>query len=431
MKHAPTSLPRYGFFCMAILGAALASPLASAQLQTTPQFAAMDEDDVVVTSETVAAEEIQLAAKPRSPRNVIIVDNSSNSTDSASAQSATEAPTSATPGSRISRMIDGKLDENRRRYEEEAKRKQKEDEDRLVSRFEQALTEEHAPAPQPVQPYQQQAQVQPQPQPVQTTQAPQAISTVDEEYAEAAVMKSEAKAATASNRGSFTIAPHIGLTSLSVPSNYTSSSGVALGLSGMYSIDDNLAVIGSYTYAEHDITLKNGGSTFNSFNQFSANNFNNPNYLNNNLNKLEYSQNIFDGGLRYTLFSREASFRPYFGGGGGYMRGYLNYPQQTLNNSFAQNPFNNTNGQLEDYEVGAWFAYLALGTNIQFSDNFGLGLNYRYNILLSATENTKINNYGFVNNGFNQGLITDKEIVGGSLRDSNFHMFNASLNLTF
>lgn len=402
-----------------------------AKLSKTRDFASVDGDDidsedveeVVVVREAprkkrrVIREEQEVQVVPASQVNV----TTNASADSAAASSAQQE----TAGDRIGKLINSKLEAKQRAREEEMRRKQKEDEDKLVSRIGSALDDQ--PASYESQQIQGQAQAQQQQVVVQDARA---YRTTDADYASDIDGTTSAKAASSSGDKGVTVMPQIGIAGIR-SDQYDISDATSLGLAADFSVDDNIAVNIGYTYAEYEIGLLQNGNYYNGFNNYYYNMYKYNAYLNNNQNKLEYNQNTIEAGVKYLLFDRSSKIRPYFGAGGAYSMGYLNYTQRQLN-TFQGNPFANNNGQLNDYEISSWAAVLQLGTLVNFSDTFGLGVHYKYYKLLSSSEDQKINNYAFINNGYGYAVApTDKDFVRGTLADSDFHMLNFSLNLSF
>jgi hypothetical protein len=50
---------------------------------------------------------------------------------------------------------------------------------------------------------------------------------------------------------------------------------------------------------------------------------------------------------------------------------------------------------------------------------------------LSSRENQPLNNYAFINNGFNTQPITDKQVVGGSIAKENFYSILGTVKVSF
>jgi hypothetical protein len=430
-----TNTPRLYKYCLVAL-AGLSLPMAStpsfAQLNRTQEFqavdAAQDASDEVV-EETVIVRE---APRRKVIRRVVREEAPINETTvvPVNAPTVAEAAPQNTTGDRIGQMINGKLDQKRRVREEELRRQQKAEEDQLISRIGNALDDNRSDAPPVAAPVQQYPQEYAQPvQPTTSGRRPPMVYSTTTDPMSGSVM---AEAETNSPpKGNFTLSPNFGGAFMS-NKVYDIDTGTAVGFTADIGIDDNLALNVGYTYAKFDIGLAQGGQAFNGFNNYYQTQFSYNNYLtNNNTNRLEYIQNIIDLGIKYKLFDSSSRFRPYLGGGAAYSKGFLNYSQQLLN-STQGNAFNYNNGALQDYEISSWAAYVQLGMLLNFSDMFGIGLNYKYFKVLSYSEERRINNYAFVGNNFGLGAApTEKDFVSGSLAGEDFHTLNLSLNLTF
>lgn len=415
------------------LGATIDQP-SFAKLSKTQKFESIDEDAGDTLASDEVEEEVIVKPAPRKVKRRIVREEEQESSDevvpvvapvAASQSNAQAAAQDNSAGSRIGKMIDTKLDHNRRIHEEEMRRKQKEDEEKLIGRIGGAL-DEPAPAPAPA-PQQQQLA------PVAAPAPVAAAKTYRTDDAEEVEMEGSSKSKSASGLGqSVSLAPRVGASWLK-NDTYNIDTGTTMGFDLLFNLDDNIAIEGGYSYAKYNISLAQNSFAYNGFSnyypQFGGPNSNN---LNSNLNKLEYAQNVIDVGVRYTMFDRDSVVRPYIGMGGGYMKGYLNYSQQAIN-LYRQNPANLNNGSLQDYEVTGWTGFLQLGTLLNFSKNFGIGADYRYHKVLSSNENAPLYNYTFLNSVPNQQAIAPatKDFVRGTLQDSDFQTVNLTLNLTF
>lgn len=221
-------------------------------------------------------------------------------------------------------------------------------------------------------------------------------------------------------KGSVRFAPSIGFTSLG-SDEYNIDSRQTLGVSIEADIDESLAAVVSYAYAQYDVSVESS-----QFNNLWA-----PGFLNNNTKELEYNQNVFDAGLRYYLLPKKSRFRAYLGGGVGYQKGFLNYDQATLN-TFARDLNLVNSGELDDYEVTSFLGLAETGAELQLTKAISVGGNFKYAKVISSRENKPINNNGFVLNGFGQSQqSTDKEAAGGSIASESFYSILANIKIAF
>ncbi len=158
-----------------------------------------------------------------------------------------------------------------------------------------------------------------------------------------------------------------GNTTVSVDPNYAAGATVGLLISG------NMSLEASYVHAEQGVSAVRSGSV----------NINIPMVG----DVYTLKQNEFDLGVKLFYLGRESKFRPYFGGGFGYVRNALNYQsvyaQTALNQGYTSNDF--MMNQVTGFgEVGLEFAFTkmivanamvkvdgVLSSNSSFDDNLG------------------------------------------------------------
>jgi opacity protein-like surface antigen len=216
--------------------------------------------------------------------------------------------------------------------------------------------------------------------------------------------------------GKVRVAPVVGFTTIN-SDDYDIESKYTAGVMIEADVSENLSVVLGYTYTQHDISLGTTNPFWNGWNQ---------GFVNNNQQTLRYNQNVFEGGLRVYLMPDTSRFRMHLGAGLGYNLGYLNYEKSSLN-TFAPNNFQN----LEDYEVKSFLGTLETGAEFKVAKNVSIAANARYARVLSATENSRLNNNGFVLNGFGQSVSTDQENVGGSLAENSFYSILGGVKVSF
>lgn len=218
----------------------------------------------------------------------------------------------------------------------------------------------------------------------------------------------------------FRVSPVIGKTFINsdfykVDSRYTA------GINLEMDVSDNLAGYLGYSYSQYDIGLGMGNPLY-------TGGFGNNGYMNGgNLQQLQYNQNLFEGGLRLYLFPTESKFRAHVGAGLGYNKGYLNYKQNAWNTWGGYNPYLNTT----DYEVSSYLGLLETGAEIRVGKNVSVGALFKYATVLSSSENQPLNNYGFIQNGYNNQISQDQRVVGGSLARDSFYSILGTVKVAF
>lgn len=222
-------------------------------------------------------------------------------------------------------------------------------------------------------------------------------------------------------KGRVSIAPIFGLSSIN-NDNYNMDSRYTVGVGMEVDITDNVSFTASFRYSQYDVSLASSNPTYSFYNA------NNPSLLNTR-QQLEYNQNVIDATGRYYVLPTSYRFRPFLGAGIGYNRGFLNYDQKTLD-AYNNNPYYASSGQLDDYSVSSVLGILELGGDLQLSKGFAVGINFKYNSILSSSENQPLNNNAFLINSGNPGP-TDKNTVGGSLRDSSFYSLLGTVKISF
>jgi hypothetical protein len=198
---------------------------------------------------------------------------------------------------------------------------------------------------------------------------------------------------------------------------YNIDSRYTLGVEVEMDLDDSLSAVLGYSYSQYDIGL----STTNPFYVAQPMGFG---Y--NGFGTLGYNQNVFEGALRVYLMPRDSKFRAFIGGGLGYNKGYVNYSNRYTQN-YAFNPYQNS----PDYEVNSFLGILQAGAEVNVSKSVSIGALFKYDQILSSNENQPLNNYGFINQGYNGYQIGDKQIVGGSLAKQSFYSILGTVKVAF
>jgi outer membrane protein W len=224
-------------------------------------------------------------------------------------------------------------------------------------------------------------------------------------------------------KGRFSIFPLGGITSINsnsynVDARYTAGVGIEAEVS------DNISVVGSYSYSQFNVGLANANPYYNYYQGTSLVN-------SNNLNALQYNQNVIDAGLRFYLLPKSSRFRAYIGAGAGYSKGYLNYNQNSAS-AYANNAYAAAYGQTtSDYQVSQILGQLTTGAEVQVSKSVSIGADFKYDAILSSNQNDPLNNNAFVNNGYNYVASNQQSIAGGSLAKDSFYSLTANVKFTF
>lgn len=428
---------RKGWVLAALAGAIVFfAPIANAELETVeeePEVVIVEEEVPAVVTDLPKAKKVfkkkKKKATKQAPRVIVIQQTAPKATanaetDEAAAAEAAEEPKPETFGQKLSKRIDAKLEADRKAREEEMRKAEAERQAKLLDRIDTALNAEDKPQEKQIE---EPLYVQPAQQNVQP------VRVVDDQSFTTLNGATEAKSEEPQAAGSgLSIAPNVGISNLNTES-YDVDSGSAVGIALAYAINENVVFNFGYTYSQYEISLPQNGFAFNSFNSFYQNQFGFNNFLNNNLQELEFNQNVFDAGLRYLLFDSSSKLRPYIGGGVSYAVGYLNYKQKAID-TFAQDSFVRNSGALDDYEVTGFSGYIQAGAILNFSRTFGVAANFKYHTLISADEEQPIQNFGFVANNrllnVNQ-MQTDKNSVAGTLTDASWTTLDLSLVLSF
>ncbi|HEY8278565.1 MAG TPA: hypothetical protein VIH99_03005, partial [Bdellovibrionota bacterium] len=216
------------------------------------------------------------------------------------------------------------------------------------------------------------------------------------------------------------VAPVFGRTMIN-SDYYNVDSKYTAGFELEMDVENNFALVLGYSYSQYDIGLAGNSPFYGYYNGFGGN-----------TQTLGYNQNLFSGLMRMYLMPRESKFRIFGGVGAGYNLGYLNYRQS----QYGANPYNpygygGYGNSSTDYEVKSWLGLLESGASFNISENVSLGALFRYALVFSSSENQPLNNYGFVNNGYNYGATPDQSIVGGSLAKENFYSILGTVKVAF
>jgi hypothetical protein len=205
-----------------------------------------------------------------------------------------------------------------------------------------------------------------------------------------------------SDKTPVSISARAGVAGMSSVNGFDIRPSAAVGIEGGVGVTDNVDLVLGYQYSSFGIAVTNYYG-----------NYSNP--VTNNMN-----QNLFEGGVKIHVLGPDSKIRPFIAGGAGYSHSYINYDQAYLNMVGA--------GGLNspDYEVSQWLGYVGGGLDFRLSKSIALGVDFRYYDVLSSSQNSSLNPYGFANygSGINQS-------IGSSLASQSFYTAGAALTFTF
>lgn len=256
---------------------------------------------------------------------------------------------------------------------------------------------------------------------LQTSQAaPTSVQQVA--VAPVATSTAEAKEADAEKEEKTTISivPRAGIGNIVGPSGYDVNSDFSLGAGVVFGFSDHFSLDASYTYSEYGLNIASANPFVNTYQYY----FNSG--LNPNRRTLSLKQNVGDAGLRVYLLGRKSKVRPYAAGGMGYSQSYVNYDpaiQAYLRQIGAGNSI--------DYEFSQYLGYIGAGIDVQLSDSISVTAGGKYYSVLSATENSTLNNVAFFAPGVMNPSSYDKAQAGGSLSQEGFYTLQLGVSFTF
>ena len=294
-------------------------------------------------------------------------------------------------GERISEKIDAKIAKERERQERERRQKEREQENSILQKIDIALNQPEEVIKQSQWVEQDAVDRALERKKTHTTLAEQE-KTLREQF-EAEEKKSR-----------ISVAPTIGISDVdnSNRANYETDSSTSFGVALDFPIDENLYTTFSYSYTEYEIPYYRGN--FNSYNRYDS-------------RQLEYKQNSFNVGIKYKLFTQGFGIRPILSTGIGYVRGYINYDEDSYRN-YA----------LKDYVVSSFTGYIGGGVELRFSEKLGIATMLRYNHILHNDKD----DYGFHTfSGSTNNLDRRKESVGREIQEDAFYTISASILLQF
>lgn len=232
-------------------------------------------------------------------------------------------------------------------------------------------------------------------------------------------------------------------------SGYDVNPRFSLGVGLSASAGDNITIEAGYSYNVFGVALNSSNPWVASFQAYTGS------YLKS-FETVAMKQNVADLGVKLHLLGRSSKIRPFISGGGGYSVAYVNYDQKIL--SYLNQA--GLGGMGSDYEIQQFLGYLGGGLDVQVSKSVSIGALFKYYTVLSARENSRLNNLALYNgglgggypyygggyggypqyqsnpySGYNQyqsGLSDqDKQMVGGSLANTSFYVIQAGVTFTF
>lgn len=222
------------------------------------------------------------------------------------------------------------------------------------------------------------------------------------------------------------ITPRGGLTGIS-GSMYDVESKYSFGLSISADLGDHLAFVAGYTYSSYSV---GAGTTLSYYNPQQ-------------MQKIEFNDNLFDIGARGHLFGIKSKVRPFAGAGFGYRKGYVNYDKATRDYIRQYNQYG-----AQDVNVSGFSTYLELGVEFKLSKAISLVGMGRYFHMLSSRQSSELNPNAFYNGGaagypyygaastggyygtyaYNDG---SRERAGNDLSQANFFQLMAGVSVSF
>ncbi|NUM88338.1 MAG: hypothetical protein HUU37_03955 [Bdellovibrionales bacterium] len=232
-------------------------------------------------------------------------------------------------------------------------------------------------------------------------------------------------------QGSVGIFPLGGLTTLSQGGNgYDRESNFTVGAGLEVDASENLSFVTTYRYSKYNIRITSQ-NTFWGYYPTVYPTYGYGGGYNNELNRLEYNQNVIDAGMRLYLLPKSQRFRFFVGGGGGYQKGYLNYTGRAID-QLKLNPGMAQSGQLDDVEITQFLFNVETGAEFQLSKALAIGGDFKYSSVLSSSVNDPTNQGWFNGSGFTSYVQqTDKALVGNSLKDASFYSILGTVKYRF
>jgi hypothetical protein len=409
--NKPNTKPALYVASLFLAVTALSAPLARAELVSqnvredaiTPEA---NDDEVVIVKKRPAPQQAPLA-------NVQVNNNANN------AAPAQPAPAKPSMGAALDQSMNNKMDDVRNQFENAVIKTM----DRIKVTVDDGATPT-PPAQQPAAPAttvvqdnlagKSAAPAGNNPAYLSVDAAPEVAGEADKD-GETVAAADEAKPA--SGKKSVILSPLFGKSSIN-DNLYNVNNRYSAGIELEVPLDDSFSAVLGYAYSQYDVGLASANPFMGYYSGTSL--------LNNNLAQLQYNQNLITAEGRFYLMPRESKFRIFGGLGIGYNLGYLNYNNSVLN-QYAFNPALNN----PDYTVDSWTGILEAGAAVNVSQSVALGLNFKYNVILSSSQNQPLNNYAFVNNGFGYTPTSNQAVVGGSLARDSFYSILGTVKVAF
>lgn len=257
-----------------------------------------------------------------------------------------------------------------------------------------------------------------------------AYMTVDQAPSSGGESTAELKNSDEPLQGSVGIFPLGGITTMNRTGNgYDRESEFTVGAGLEVDASDNISFVTTYRYSRYNIRITTQNSMYTAYPILY------PSYgytgTNNELNKLEYNQNVIDAGMRLYLLPKTQRFRFFVGGGAGYQKGYLNYTSRAIEQLKAT-PGNAQSGMLDDVEITQFLFNVETGAEFQLSKVLSIGGDFKYSSVLSSSVSDPTNQGWFNNSGYTSYVQqTDKALVGNSLKDTSFYSILGTIKYRF
>lgn len=164
----------------------------------------------------------------------------------------------------------------------------------------------------------------------------------------------------------FYLSPFGGMSDVVGNSTVTSTPRFAVGIQGGVLLSSSFLLSASYTYSDQALSLPREGSPFAGFFVNSTEAFN-------------YRTNHVELGGRLYILGRESRVRPFFGGGFGWGKHFLNYAAANLQ-AVGYQP-----GFVQDMVLNQWNGFGELGTEVAITRALAIQLAFKFRGVLGVT----------------------------------------------
>jgi|GEM_PF-2536680 len=203
------------------------------------------------------------------------------------------------------------------------------------------------------------------------------------------------------------VSPFGGMTSLFGNTTADASAKYAAGIDAGLLISSNMLLEVGYTYSEQNLSNPRDNTTSSVLMGAGMSNV----YV--------LKQNNFDAGVKLFFLGRESRFRPFFGGGFGYARSYLNYNPQYQSTLGYQSQY------MSDFITNQVTGFGQVGAEFAFTRSVVLTAMFKLDGILSSS--TSAPEGSVASQGSDSGRMT----VGNSLSRTASYTIGAGLGVYF